>query len=63
MAPNGTVARQTDRVFAELDGAEPGVPDGTKVDNAGTVYCGGSGGLWILDSKCKKLGRIIHGQP
>jgi hypothetical protein len=22
-----------------------------------------SGGLWILDSKDKKLGRIVHGQP
>jgi gluconolactonase len=63
MVPNGTLARQTDRVFAELGGAEPGVPDGMKVDNAGNVYCGGSGGLWILDPKGKKLGRIIHGQP
>jgi gluconolactonase len=63
MAPNGTLARQTDRVFAELGGAEPGVPDGMKVDNAGNVYCGGSGGLWILDPKGKKLGRIVHGQP
>jgi gluconolactonase len=63
MAPNGTLARQTDRVFAELGGTEPGVPDGMKVDNAGNVYCGGSGGLWILDSKGKKLGRIVHGQP
>jgi gluconolactonase len=63
MAPNGTLARQTDRVFAELGGAEPGVPDGMKVDSAGNVYCGGSGGLWILDSKGKKLGRIVHGQP
>ena len=43
--------------------AEPGVPDGMKVDVAGNVYCGGSGGLYILDSKGKKLGRIVHGQP
>jgi len=63
MAPNGTLARQTDRVFADLRGAEPGVPDGMKVDVAGNVYCGGSGGLYILDSKGKKLGRIVHGQP
>ncbi len=63
MAPNGTLARQTDRVFAELGGVEPGVPDGMKVDTAGNVYCGGSGGLWILDPKGKKLGRIVHGQP
>ena len=63
MAPNGTLARQTDRVFADLGGAEPGVPDGMKVDIAGNVYCGGSGGLYILDPAGKKLGRIVHGQP
>jgi gluconolactonase len=34
-----------------------------KVDVAGNVYCGGSGGLYILDAKGKKLGRIVHGQP
>ncbi len=63
IAPNGTLARQTDRVFAELGGAESGVPDGMKVDSAGNVYCGGAGGLYILDPKGKKLGRIVHGQP
>jgi gluconolactonase len=63
MAPNGTLARQTDRVFADLGGVEPGVPDGMKVDSAGNVYCGGSGGIWILDAKGKKLGRIVHGKP
>jgi len=63
MQPNGTLARQTDRVFADLRGAEPGVPDGMKVDVAGNVYCGGSGGIYILDPKGKKLGRIVHGQP
>ena len=44
LAPNGTLARQTDRVFADLRGGESGVPDGMKVDSAGNVYCGGSGG-------------------
>jgi gluconolactonase len=63
VAANGTLARQTDRVFADLRGPEPGVPDGMKVDTAGNVYCGGSGGLYILDPKGKKLGRIVHGQP
>ena len=42
-------------------GAEPGVPDGMKVDTAGNVYCGGAGGIYILDPKGKKLGRIVHG--
>jgi gluconolactonase len=63
MAPNGTLARQTDRVFADLGGPESGVPDGMKVDSAGNVYCGGAGGIYILDPKGRKLGRIIHGQP
>ena len=63
MLPNGTLARQTDRVFSDLRGSEPGVPDGMKVDTAGNVYCGGSGGIWILDPQGKKLGRIVHGQP
>jgi len=63
LLPNGTLAKQTDRVFADLAGNEPGVPDGMKVDVEGNVYCGGSGGIWILDSRGKKLGRIVHGAP
>ena len=61
VAPNGTLLRQTDRVFAELGGSEPGGPDGMKVDSAGNMYCGGSGGIYIIDPKGKKLGRIVHG--
>ena len=61
--PNGTLAKQSDRVFADLRGSEPGVPDGMKVDVAGNVYCGGAGGIWILDPQGKKLGRIVHGHP
>jgi len=63
LLPNGTLAKQTDRVFADLRGSEPGVPDGMKVDGAGNIYCGGSGGIWILDPHGKKLGRIMHGAP
>ena len=63
MQPNGMLARASERVFADLTGPEPGVPDGMKVDVAGNVYCGGAGGVWIMDSKGKKLGRIVHGQP
>src|SRR5882762_1395808 len=61
LLPNGTLAKQTDRVFVDLRGTEPGVPDGMKVDVAGNVYCGGAGGLWIMDPNGKKLGRIVHG--
>jgi gluconolactonase len=63
LLPNGMLAKQTDRVFADLTGPEPGAPDGMKVDTAGNVYCGGAGGIYILDPKGKKLGRIVHGHP
>ena len=63
LLPNGTLAKQTDRVFADLAGDEPGVPDGMKVDVEGHVYCGGAGGIWIFDPRGKKLGRIVHGAP
>jgi gluconolactonase len=63
LLPNGMLAKQTDNVFADLAGSEPGVPDGMKVDVAGNVYCGGSGGLYILNAQGKKLGRIVHGHP
>jgi gluconolactonase len=63
LMPNGMLAKQTDRVFADLRGDEPGVPDGMKVDTEGNVYCGGAGGIWIMDPKGKKLGRIVHGAP
>ena len=62
MLPNGTLAIQSDRVFADLTGERPGVPDGMKVDLEGNVYCGGSGGVWILDPNGKRLGTIAHGE-
>jgi gluconolactonase len=34
-----------------------------KVDTEGNVYCGGAGGIWIMDPEGKKLGRIVHGAP
>jgi len=63
LLPSGMLARHTDRVFADLRGPEPGVPDGMKVDVEGNVYCGGAGGMWIMDKAGKKLGRIVHGAP
>ena len=33
--PNGSLARQTDRIFADLTGDAPGVPDGMKVGRGG----------------------------
>src|ERR671924_860738 len=63
LLPNGMLAKQTDRVFVDLQGDEPGVPDGMKVDVEGNVYCGGPGGIWVMDARGKKLGRIVHGAP
>jgi gluconolactonase len=63
LLPNGMLAKHTDRVFVDLRGPEPGVPDGMKVDIEGNVYCGGAGGIWIMDNAGKKLGRIVHGAP
>ena len=64
LLPNGTLAKATDRIFADLRGDEPGVPDGMKVDVEGNVYCGGgAGGIWIMDRNGKKLGRVVHGAP
>jgi gluconolactonase len=61
LMPSGMLAKHTDRVFVDLRGDESGVPDGMKVDVEGNVYCGGAGGLWIMDPNGKKLGRIAHG--
>src|SRR3984893_9281867 len=57
LMPNGTLAKQTDRVFVDLRGSEPGVPDGMKVDVEGNAYCGGAGGLWIMDPQKAGLHR------
>ena len=63
MQPNGTLALATDRAFSELKGDRPGFPDGMKVDTQGNVYCGGSGGIWIIDASGRHLGTVVHGQP
>lgn len=61
LRPNGMLITHSDGVFADLSGTEPGRPDGMKVDVEGNVYCGGAGGIWIMDPSGKKLGRIVHG--
>ena len=59
--PNGTLAKQSDKVIIDVTGEESGVPDGMKVDVEGNIYTGGSGGLYIFDPSGKKLGIIRHG--
>ena len=63
VAPNGTLAMDTDRVFSDLSGDGPGVPDGMKVDMEGNVYCGGHDGIWIINSLGKQLGTIGIWEP
>ena len=59
--PNGTLAKQSAKVIIDVNGNEPGVPDGMKVDIEGNIYTGGSGGLYVFDPNGKKLGIIRHG--
>lgn len=35
-----------------------GLPDGMKVDELGNVYCGGPGGIWVIDPAGEQLGVI-----
>ena len=62
MLPTGALALGTGRIFADLRGDRDGVPDGMKVDVEGNVYCGGSGGVWVMDPSGKVLGIIVHGK-
>lgn len=46
------------RLFADLPGDEPGVPDGMKIDMAGRVYCCGPGGIHVFTPDGTRLARI-----
>ena len=61
LEPNGMPLIATDRIFCDLGGERPGNPDGMKVDALGNVYCGGSGGLWMIDPSGRHLGTLVHG--
>ena len=62
LEPNGMPLIATDRVFCDLNGEREGNPDGMKVDSHGNVYCGGSGGIWVIDPDGRHLGIIDHGE-
>jgi gluconolactonase len=54
----------SDRIFCDMNvDKRIGLPDGMKVDSEGNVYCGGPGGIWIIDPLGKRLGTIVHGAP
>ncbi len=57
VSPEGSI--NDGRLFIEMEGKEPGAPDGMKVDQQGNVYCTGPGGIWIMDPSGKYLGRIL----
>ena len=59
--PNGTLALGSDRVFCDMKGERPGVPDGMKVDVEGNIYCTGPGGVWVIDPSGNHLGTILTG--
>jgi len=46
------------RVLIEMQGTEPGGPDGMKVDREGNIYCTGPGGFWIISAAGKCLARV-----
>ncbi len=57
VSPDGSLSKG--RVFTKMDKPEGGAPDGMKVDREGNVYCTGPGGVWIMDSGGKALGRVM----
>src|SRR6266849_10986738 len=58
---SGLLELHSDRVFCQMSGPRPGVPDGMKVDIEGNVYCTGPGGIWIINPSGQHLGTILIG--
>ncbi|MDH3442951.1 MAG: SMP-30/gluconolactonase/LRE family protein [Deltaproteobacteria bacterium] len=56
VAPDGTLS--DNRVFCVMSSAEPGVPDGLKVDTKGRVFCVGSGGIWVIAPSGEVIGIV-----
>ena len=54
--PDGSL--DATREWVQLQGNEAGAADGMKVDSEGNVYTSGPGGIHILDSSARLLGRI-----
>ena len=56
VAPDGTLS--SNRVFCDMSSADPGVPDGIKVDTKGRVFCVGSGGIWVIAPSGEVIGIV-----
>jgi gluconolactonase len=56
VAPDGTLTNN--RVFCDMSSADPGVPDGIKVDTKGRVFCVGSGGIWVIAPSGEVIGIV-----
>lgn len=55
--PDGTVKNR--RLFIDFTGEKgPGGPDGMKVDVMGNLYTTGMGGVWVVSTSGKRLGKI-----
>ncbi|MCW5946544.1 MAG: SMP-30/gluconolactonase/LRE family protein [Fimbriimonadales bacterium] len=46
------------RVFADMKGTKPGVPDGLAIDQRGNIYCTGSGGVQVFTPSGRRIGII-----
>lgn len=46
------------RVLTDLSSDAHDVPDGLKVDRRGTIFCTGSGAVWVLDPQGGVIGKI-----
>ncbi len=54
--PGGALETATSRVFARVDPAVPGGPDGLKVDRDGRVYVAVAEGVWVFEPDGRLLG-------
>jgi len=57
VAPDGALSNG--RLFLDMQGVEPGVPDGMKVNQLGYVFCTGPGGFWIISPEGQCLARVM----
>jgi gluconolactonase len=48
--------------FSDLVGVQPGIVDGFKVDAQGNIFSSGPGGVWVISTEGKRLGRIETGE-